>query len=361
MVPEGLRGVEEIVRKHDELIDWLVTTFGDPKPEPEKPSPPLSGALTEVKPHDNEVRPALNDKSFAMVVTDAAIAALCNDLGRWRDRIRAARENATIDSLDLKFVFPCSMRFVANDSIGQDSLTRAVFKESGELIARLTVVENASRLAELIREALERFREVLERRIGLLSDDRPSPADTERLKQEQLAKLQAAAAVVEHHIGNALAAVEQLRTESPRKAEATSEPPKPVEPQAETLADGDDAGGGKTPGKAGAARKSVEPSSDEPKAQRCQILAYYASRYAELKLERKLSAQDAYDYWKEYGFDPADKHTENAAELTGYKLPDSFQTYQSQLSHGRRAFHDTRYESRKGRKGRSIVGGDEID
>ena len=80
-----------------------------------------------------------------------------------------------------------------------------------------------------------------------------------------------------------------------------------------------------------------------------------------MKLERQLSAQEAYDYWKEYGFDPADKDTENAVELAGYELPDSFWTYQSQLSHGRKAFDDPRYENRKGRQGRSIVRGDEID
>ncbi len=124
---------------------------------------------------------------------------------------------------------------------------------------------------------------------------------------------------------------------------------------------GETDGAGKTPDKAGGARKPVEPSGDKRKAQRCQVLAYYASRYAELKLEQELTAQEAYDYWKEYGFDPADKNTENAAELAGYELPDSFPTYQSQLSHGRREFKDSRYENRNGRQGRSIVRSDEID
>ena len=132
-------------------------------------------------------------------------------------------------------------------------------------------------------------------------------------------------------------------------------------PQAETLAGVDEAGiVEKTPGKAGDASKQVEPSGGGRKAQPCQILAYYASRYAELKLERQLQAQEAYDYWEEYGFDPADKDTENAVDLAGYELPDSFPTFQSQLSHGRRAFDDSRYENRTGRKGRSIVSGDEI-
>ena len=145
------------------------------------------------------------------------------------------------------------------------------------------------------------------------------------------------------------------------KTEANSEPPKPVERQAEMRAGGDDAGGGKTLGKAGAASKSIEPSVNKREGQLCQRLAYYASRYAEMKLERQLSAQEVYDYWKEYGFDPADKNTENAAELAGYELPDSFSTYKSQLSHGRRAFNDSRYENRSGRQGRSIVRDDEID
>ncbi len=94
--------------------------------------------------------------------------------------------------------------------------------------------------------------------------------------------------------------------------------------------------------------------------QRCQKLAYYASRYAEWKLEGKLSAQEVYDYWKEYGFAPADKDTENAAELAEYQLPDTFATFQTQLSNGRRAFNDRRNENRKGRQGRSIVGKDEL-
>ncbi len=153
-----------------------------------------------------------------------------------------------------------------------------------------------------------------------------------------------------------------LADELKRETEANSERPKPVEPQAETLTGGDDAGiVAKSPSKAGEASKSVELLGNGQKAQRCQILAYYASRYAELKLERQLTAQEVYDYWKEYGFDPADKDTENAAELAGYELPDSFPTYQSQLSHGRKAFDDSRYENRKGRQGRSIVRGDEID
>lgn len=153
-----------------------------------------------------------------------------------------------------------------------------------------------------------------------------------------------------------------LGDELKRETEATSEQPKPVAQQAETLAGGDGAGiVEKTPGNARAANKPVELLGNGRKAQRCEILAYYASRYAELKLERKLTAQDAYDYWKEYGFDPADKHTENAAELAGYQLRDSFETFKTQLSKGRSAFNDRRNETRKGRKGRSIVRGDEID
>lgn len=80
-----------------------------------------------------------------------------------------------------------------------------------------------------------------------------------------------------------------------------------------------------------------------------------------MKLERKLTAQEVYDYWREYGFDPADKHTENAAELAGYELPDSFETFKTQLPKGRSVFNDCRYENRKGRHGRNIVRGDEID
>ena len=67
-----------------------------------------------------------------------------------------------------------------------------------------------------------------------------------------------------------------------------------------------------------------------------------------------------YDYWKDQGFDPADRDTDNAAELAEYKLPDTFATFETQLSIGRGFFDDRRNENRKGRKGRSIVGEGEI-
>ena len=118
--------------------------------------------------------------------------------------------------------------------------------------------------------------------------------------------------------------------------------------------------GGKTPSKVDAASNPNEPGGDKPKLQRCQKLAYYASQYAEWKRERKLSALEVYEHWKDPGFDPADKDTENAAELAEYKLPDTFATFETQLSIGRGFFNDRRNESRKGRTGRSIVGEDEI-
>ena len=108
------------------------------------------------------------------------------------------------------------------------------------------------------------------------------------------------------------------------------------------------------------ASKPVEPSGNKQNVQRGQTLACFASRYAEWKLGRKLTAQEAYDYWKEYGFDSGDAGTENAAELAEYQLPDSFETFKTQLSNGRSAFDDRRYESRKGRQRRSIVGEDGI-
>ena len=127
-------------------------------------------------------------------------------------------------------------------------------------------------------------------------------------------------------------------------------PPYPRESEAVTMPVASNAGG-KQDGAEGTRIKI-------PKAlQRCEELAYYAACYAELKLERKLTAFEAYEYFKEYGFDEADSETSNASDLAKYQPPASFETFQTQLSRGRNAFNDRRNESRKGRKGRSIVTG----
>ncbi len=136
--------------------------------------------------------------------------------------------------------------------------------------------------------------------------------------------------------------------------DAPVEPPseaKSVETQAETLKSGDGAGGGR--GDANG-EQTKEP-------QRGWKLAYYASSYVEGKLGRRLAAEEVWDYWKEYGFDPADRDTKNAAELAGYEVPPSFETFKTYLSKGRAWFDDRRNEDRKGRRGRSIVDGAEID
>lgn len=94
--------------------------------------------------------------------------------------------------------------------------------------------------------------------------------------------------------------------------------------------------------------------------QRCHADAYFAFKYAELKLQRLLTAEDAYEYWRDYGFDSTDK-VNHAESLRDYCLPDSFETFKTYLSKGRKAFDDARYEDRRGRKGRSVVSDDELD
>lgn len=94
--------------------------------------------------------------------------------------------------------------------------------------------------------------------------------------------------------------------------------------------------------------------------QACERKAYYAANYAEGKLGRKLTANEVWDYWREYGVDPNDRGTQNTAELANYEVPDNFDTFKTQLSRGRSAFKDKRNEDRKGRKGRSTPKADEL-
>ncbi len=94
--------------------------------------------------------------------------------------------------------------------------------------------------------------------------------------------------------------------------------------------------------------------------QDCEKAAYYAFRYAEMKLQRTLKTQEAHEFWTEHGFDSADRDTNNADVLRGYEIP-SLATYRSQLSRARKVFDDQRSEDRTGRRGRSVVNRDDLD
>lgn len=94
--------------------------------------------------------------------------------------------------------------------------------------------------------------------------------------------------------------------------------------------------------------------------QDCEKAAYYAFRYAEMKQQRKLRAQEAHEFWTEYGFDSADRDTDNADVLMGYEIP-ALPTFRSQLSRARNAFNDLRNEDRTGRRGRSVVERGDLD
>ena len=78
-----------------------------------------------------------NGTGDTMPISPAAIAALCDDLGRWRDRIQSV---------------------IGNDSLDWQSLVREVFHEEDnnqdELLARLMLVENATPLANAIDKEL---------------------------------------------------------------------------------------------------------------------------------------------------------------------------------------------------------------
>lgn len=112
-----------------------------------------------------------------------------------------------------------------------------------------------------------------------------------------------------------------------------------------------DGGASSTPAPKGA---EAPVDDDLREAQDCEKAAYYAFRYAEMKQQRKLTTQEAHDFWKEHGFDPADRDTDNADVLKGYEIT-SLPTFRSQLSRARKVFDDLRYEDRTGRRGRSVV------
>ena len=135
-----------------------------------------------------------------MPISPAAIAALCDDLRRWRDRIQRAIEN---DSLDWR------------------SLVSEVFHEvdnnQDELLARLRMVENAGPLADAIDKEISDGWHIVSLNVGgkawkKTSEGKSVISDLELSRDY--------AENVNRRVGNALAAVEQLRTDTPTTIEA---------------------------------------------------------------------------------------------------------------------------------------------
>lgn len=95
----------------------------------------------------------------------------------------------------------------------------------------------------------------------------------------------------------------------------------------------------------------AERTEGTAKPPRRQKLAYYAFKYVETKLGRRVEDREAYEYLQEYGIE-----NENAGELIDYDLPDRFDTWLSYLSAGRKAFDDSKYTPRHARRsGGSVV------
>ena len=106
--------------------------------------------------------------------------------------------------------------------------------------------------------------------------------------------------------------------------------------------------------------KEILDSAPHQSMQKCHYRAYLAARYAEIKSGQDLTAEEAYEYWKEYGFDSSDD-SENAADLRDYELPTTLETFKTYLAKGRRGMCDPRNDRRRGRTGGSIVHKDEIE
>ena len=86
--------------------------------------------------------------------------------------------------------------------------------------------------------------------------------------------------------------------------------------------------------------------------------AYSALEYAESKKGQSLKDREAYDWLRENGID---QNEGDSGELTEYKLP-PFDTWTRYVRTAREALGEQKYTPRAGRKrGRSIVGGREIE
>ena len=136
-----------------------------------------------------------------MAISPAAIAALCDDLRRWRDRIQSA---------------------INNDSLDWRSLVGEVFHEEDnnqdELLARLRMVENAGPLADAIDAELCDGWKYVSLNIGgnswkVTDDGKRSVVSDLELSREY-------AKNVKRKVTSALAAVEQYRTDTLPKGNA---------------------------------------------------------------------------------------------------------------------------------------------
>ena len=145
-----------------------------------------------------------------MPISPAAIAALCDDLGRWRDRIQSV---------------------IGNDSLNWQSFGSEVFDDADGLLARLRMVENAGPLADAIDKELSDGWHLVTMNIGgnawkVTDDGKRSVISDLELSREFGEN-------VKRRVAYALAAVEQLRPDTPPNANPTS-------PQPTTGAEGDD-------------------------------------------------------------------------------------------------------------------------
>ncbi|RLT01805.1 MAG: hypothetical protein DWI23_08230 [Planctomycetota bacterium] len=138
-----------------------------------------------------------------MPISPAAIAALCDDLRRWRDRIQSA---------------------IHNDSLDWQSLVGEVFHEEhnnqDELLARLRMVENAAPLADAIDAELCEGWNYVRQNVGGHSWKGTDDGKTSIISDLELSREYAGN--VKRRVANALAAVEQLRTDTPPNANPTS-------------------------------------------------------------------------------------------------------------------------------------------
>ena len=146
-----------------------------------------------------------------MAISPAAIAALCDDLSRWRDRIQTA---------------------IGNDSLDWQSFVHEVNDDADGLLARLILVDNAAPLANAIdKETCEGCHLVMLNVGGNAwkgtSEGKSVISDLELCREF--------GENVKRRVANALAAVEQLRTDAPPNANPTS-------PQQPTGAAADDGG-----------------------------------------------------------------------------------------------------------------------
>ena len=137
-----------------------------------------------------------------MPISPAAIAALCDDLGRWRDRIQSV---------------------IGNDSLNWQSFGSEVFDDADGLLARLRMVENAGPLADAIDKEMSDGWHFVTLNIG--GNAWKGTDDGKRSVISDLELSREFGENVKRRVAYALAAVEQLRPDTPPNANPTSPQP----------------------------------------------------------------------------------------------------------------------------------------